>query len=500
MSKQLVQGIAKNTGFMFVQQVITWASTFLLMIFLPRYLGPKEYGTVFLGTSIGAIFGIIVSYGGNYYVAKSVSRDPTRTAQIMIDASAFRIVLWIVAFLGSIVFCKVANYSWHERTVIFIFVGALGFQGPSLVMYSCFQGRERMEFTSRGMIVEKIFVSVVGILALLGGAGAVTIAFVMILGSFLNFLIMGKYSRVIAPSLPRVNWQSALSEMKAGIPYFMFMAFSSIYYRINSVILSKTVSGEVLGWFGAAMRFFETMNFFPFIITTAIYPVFSRLWKNEASTYQKASLLSLEFILMVGFPVCLLIFLFAQNIVAFFYGMKQYSASIPILQVLASGAIFLFVNMILGTVLISSDRQRQQTYLTFGAIPVSIALNLFLIPYTQRYYGNGGIGAALATVIVEMLVMITMLKMAPQGSFKGFQLLKLLKIAAATSVSGLCAYILREIGFFWIASAFVGIIIYIPVLRKIRGIGDDEWAMAKDLMKTLPYARYLSGSSKKSEV
>jgi O-antigen/teichoic acid export membrane protein len=231
MSKQIVQGIAKNTGFMFIQQVITWASTFLLMIFLPRYLGPKEYGTVFLGTSIGAIFGIIVSYGGNYYVAKSVSRDPTRTAQIMVDASAFRIVLWIVAFLGSIVFCKIANYSWHEQTVIFIFVGALCFQGPSLVMYSCFQGHERMEFTSRGMIIEKVFVSAVGILALLGGAGAVTIAIVMIAGSFLNFLIMFKYSRVIAPSLPRVNWQSALSEMKAGIPY------SCLWHSHRSIIV-----------------------------------------------------------------------------------------------------------------------------------------------------------------------------------------------------------------------------------------------------------------------
>ena len=138
MSQDILKGVARNTGIMLVQQIITWASTFILMMFLPRYLGPVEYGTVFLGMSVGAIFGIIVSYGGNLLVAKSVSRDPERTAQIIVDASAFRIILWFITFGGSILFCQITGYGWHEQLVIYIFVFSLGWQGPGMVLYSAY--------------------------------------------------------------------------------------------------------------------------------------------------------------------------------------------------------------------------------------------------------------------------------------------------------------------------------------------------------------------------
>ena len=500
MGRQIVQGFAKNTGVLFLQQIITWASTFFLMLFLPRYLGPKEYGTVFLGTSISAIFGIIVSYGGSYYVAKAVSRDPNRTAQIMVDASAFRVALWFIASLGSIIFCMIADYSWHDQTVIYIFVGALLFQGPSLVIYSCFQGREKMQFTSRAIISEKVFVSLVGVLVLIAGAGAVTFAVVRVVGSFINFLLVAIYSREIIESLPVVNWRSAWNELKEGIPYFMFMAFSSIYYRVNSVILSKTVSGEVLGWFGAAMRFFETMNFFPFIITTAIYPVFSRLWKDEASVYRKASLMTFEFILIVGLPVSVFTILFARDIVSLLYGIKQYAASIPVLQILAGGAIFLFVNMILGTMLISSDRQRQQSYLTLGAIFVSIGLNLLFIPLMQRMFGNGGIGAALSTALIELMLMIAMLLLLPRGSFAGFQWMKLIRIILATAISGFFAFGLMEIGIYWILSAIVGLIAYVPLIRFFKGIDDNGWKLVIEMIRSFPLAHYIPGIEKQADV
>jgi O-antigen/teichoic acid export membrane protein len=482
MSQDILKGVARNTGIMLVQQIITWTSTFILMMFLPRYLGPVEYGTVFLGMSIGAIFGIIVSYGGNLLVAKAVSRDPGRTAQIIVDASAFRVVLWFFVFCGAILFCQITGYRWHEQVVIYIFVFALSWQGPEIVLYSAFQGRELMTYTSRAWIAEKVFVSIVGIIALLMGGKAIEISIIMVIGSFLNFLILLFYLRVIAPVLSRIQWHGSWEQMKEGVPYFMFTAFSTIYYRINSVVLSKTVPDQVLGWFGGAMRFFEMMNFFPFIFTIAIYPVFSRLWKSEEEKYHQASQKSLEFILMFGLPFSLIIAMSADGVISFFYGIEQYGPSIPVLQLLAGGAVFLFLNMILGTVLLSSDRQRQQSIITLVAIPVSIILNITLIPLTQSLYKNGGIGAALSTVLVEMFVMLAMWRIVPKEIFKGFRLLRVGKVLSATAVTGVCLYIFRYIGVHWIISAVIAATAYVPLLRLFRGIGDDDWRLVRDVI------------------
>lgn len=62
MFRDEARGIAKNSAVLLFQQVLTIASSALMMMFLPRYLGPVRYGYIFLGTSISQIFWIFTAY------------------------------------------------------------------------------------------------------------------------------------------------------------------------------------------------------------------------------------------------------------------------------------------------------------------------------------------------------------------------------------------------------------------------------------------------------
>lgn len=119
------------------------------------------------------------------------------------------------------------------------------------------------------------------------GASAVVIVIIGVSGGILSFLVLGYFSGKIVTSLPRVNWSGVLRQMKEGLPYLLFGLFSTIYYRINSVILAKMVSGDEVGWFGAGYRLFEIMNFIPSIISVAVYPALSRLWKEEVDIHRR---------------------------------------------------------------------------------------------------------------------------------------------------------------------------------------------------------------------
>ena len=87
MFRDEAKGIARNTAVLLFQQVLTVASSAVMMMVLPRYLGPVRYGYIFLGTSISQMFWIFASYGGNYIITKKVARAPEETAQIIMDAS-----------------------------------------------------------------------------------------------------------------------------------------------------------------------------------------------------------------------------------------------------------------------------------------------------------------------------------------------------------------------------------------------------------------------------
>ena len=60
MNKIIATSVAKNTVIQFGQQIATWISSFLLMLFLPRILGPERFGRIYLAEMVTAIFIVLV--------------------------------------------------------------------------------------------------------------------------------------------------------------------------------------------------------------------------------------------------------------------------------------------------------------------------------------------------------------------------------------------------------------------------------------------------------
>lgn len=481
MFREAVTGIAKNASIMLFQQIVTWTSTFLLMLVLPRHYGPLEYGKLFLGLAIVDVFRIFVAYGGNYLIAKNVSRDRPNTAQIVVDASAFRIILAAIAGVGLVVFTLLMDYPLDIREVILITGLGLLWQGIITPLYASFQGLEMMQYTSAGAVAERIFASGLAIAAVFLGAPIWMIALIMVLGNLVNFLVLAAFFRKITTSIPRVNWKEVLGQVRSGVPYFLFAVFSMIYYRIDSMMLSKMSPGEVVGWYGGAFRLFDVLNFFPYILTVALFPVLSRLWKDSDATHRRTTLKSLELVILAGIPISISMIAFAGEIIHILYGLNGYGPSVPVLQVLSSGLLFLYVDMILVTMLLASDRQSQFSIVSLVAIPVKIVLNFFLIPYFQSHDGNGGIGAAIATIFTECCIMIAALSLTPATIRSAFRVSILPKGVLAGAAMVAIVWFAKSLAIPWFLTAAVALAAYGALLLALRTLEPAE----KEALATL---------------
>ena len=62
-----LQSIVKGSGFLFAGQVLNYMLAFFTQLLLARYLGPKEFGIIALGTVVVGIgtFFVRVKEGGN---------------------------------------------------------------------------------------------------------------------------------------------------------------------------------------------------------------------------------------------------------------------------------------------------------------------------------------------------------------------------------------------------------------------------------------------------
>ena len=482
MFRDVVKGVAKNTSIMLLQQVITWASTFLLMLFLPRHLGPVEYGKLFLANAVVDIFRIFVAYGGNYVVAKNVAKDRANTGQILVDAAAFRTILAGIGIIALVAFTYAIDYPVDVRNIIFVMGINLFWQGIITPLYAAYQGHEMLQYTSAGAVAERVFVSVVAIAALFMGANTWIIALIIVLGNLANFVVLAVYIKKITTVFPRVDWQEAMSQIKSGIPYFLFAVFSTIYYRIDSLMLSKMSPGEIVGWYGGAFRLFDVLGFFPYILTIALFPVLSRLWKDSNETHKRTTQKSLEIVIMLGVLIGIGVFTYADKLVGMFYGLKAYEPSVLILQILTCGLLFLYVDMMLATMLMASEKQKQFSIVSLVAIPLKLALNYFLIRHFQSESGNGGIGAAIATALTELGIMVAALSITPKGVLHGFRVDVIWKTLLAGAVVVVTIWGLHSIGLNWILEVIVVSSVFLFVLLSTRAFEPAEETLIRSLI------------------
>lgn len=474
MNKEIGESIAKNTTIMLAAQAITWVCSFVLLLFLPRYLGSEDYGRLYLAMSMGMIISIIIDFGGNYLIPKEVAKSKKKTPQVLVSYIGVRTILWAICMAGLLLFCYMVEYSRLVTMLIIILGISKLWEGGSKAIRSCFQGYEKMEYPSVGVVAEKIFVATLAVAALFLGAGSVEVALVMMAGALINLLICTKFIPIIVSKLPSFRINTSYKLLKYSLPYFMWSVFAVIYYRIDAVMLSTMTTEKVVGWYGGAYKFFDIVMFLPAILTTVVFPIFSKLWEDTSNSFATTFQQSLKFILIAGIPMCIFFLLFSENLISLFFGLEEYGPSVLVLQIFSIGIIFVYIDFIMGSAILATNKQRSWAFVGLIAVLLNIGLNFLLIPYSQQMMGNGGIGAAITTLITEVFIMVCAIIMLPTGHFKNFKLSIPIKCIFAGLVMCVVIWTLHTAGLYWVLQAIIGSIIYFLLIISLQVISREE--------------------------
>jgi len=480
MTAERARTVSKNFVVLSATRVVIWASAFMLMIFLPRYLGPVNYGRFYLGQSVAGLFALLIDFGGNYSISKAVSRNHENVGHILADSLGIRAILWVVVFVLLIAYMNLVNYPQSEKVILLIFGISLLWSSARSILGYCYSGFELMEYPSYATMAETVFVSAVGIAALLAGVGPVGFSVITVLGGGLSFLVCVRFVPIIVSAIPAVDWQNSFRLLKKGIPYFLNTLFGVVYYRIDTVMLSLMAPERVVGWYGASYRFFDSLMFVPLIITGVLYPLMTRLWHNDPSAMNRTVQKSLDLIMIAGIPVSVGIFAFSKDIIGFFYGLEGYGASVLLLKIFAVGNLLVYVDVIIGTVLLASDKQFQLSLNAFAAIFVNVGLNYFLITRCQTEFGNGGIGSAIATVVTEFFVMTRMVFMLPKSVFESLHIGVQLKVLLAGGFMAISIWIIGRTSLIWIAQGTLASLLFVLSLFVLKTFTPADLAMVQN--------------------
>lgn len=474
--------IAKNVGVMMASQLTTWGLSFVLAIFLPRYLGAEGIGAIAIASSIWAIMAVLLSFGMDVHLTKSVARDPSKTSDLLTTSLLIRTVFFAASCVLVAIYATLMGYS----TTLLVVIGIMGISfllgAYNNAFTSVLVGLERMEFISIASIVSKALLTGLSILLIVLDAGLYPIVAVNIISIAISCAIVFFALHRLHPLRFKVDlagWRSILANSST---YLVSALALVVYQQIDKLFISFFVDTRTVGWYGTAMNLFGTSMFLPIVFATVIFPSLAR---GHASGDAKLNIIaqrSFDLMFLMSVPVGLGMVVIGQPLVTLLYG-PQFTPSGGILMMLGVVLIFTYLNTILGQLLISTDRTSQWNIVMIVAIVVTLPIDFVLVPWTNHVYGNGALGGTLAFLVTEFGMVVTAILLLPKGTLQWSNV----RTAVLTLFSGL----LMMAASWWfrermmVVSILVGALTYTAAVMLLRIIPQEDLLLIKGALLSL---------------
>ena len=417
-SKSLAFGrIARNMLAMGTSQVITMASTAVLALILPRYLGDVLLGKYAFALAFVAFLSLLTSLGTGPYLTKAVARSPSWARVYTPSAMAMRIPLTVLAAAVGVVAINLLGYDQTTKVTVYFLMLSMAFSAVLDITVSSLQGLENMRPVAVAQVVNRVGHAAAVVAMLMLGLRLPELALAGSIGLALALLItLVMLVRVSGMTLsPRMRlWRSVFM---GGLPFFVWQGALLTYGKIDLLMLSGMTSDAVVGWYAAAYRLISIHTFIPVIVMTVVYPALSSAATRDIRQFNSIARRALQGVLLATVPIAAGTILLSDRIIETFRYPQEFEHSIPLLIILSLHTPLVAADMIIGTALNARDKQRQWALMGVAAAFLNPAMNAFMIPFTQSAYGNGAIGAGAATLLTELFMMGMGLWLLPRGVF-----------------------------------------------------------------------------------
>ena len=251
----------------------------------------------------------------------------------------------------------------------------------------------------------------------------------------------------------------------------------------SSFIMLNSVGGLILGYMdGVCLNLFRGLNvvadyrnvampitniiiYISTSIITVLFPMISELWEKGDKKIlcygiEKAYL----YILAIGLPISLLLFVFPIIVINLLFGLNYITAS-EIIRVLSFSALFSSLSSLGFNILNAIGKVKTSNKVLYIGAFLNLVLNLLLIPLF------GGVGAGIATLFSYFVMVLIQVYLIVKFLENNFLSVKFLKLIVVNIVSLLLVTTIKDIGLFGGYNIIIQIIFYFGMYLSLYMIG-----------------------------
>jgi O-antigen/teichoic acid export membrane protein len=395
-------------------QPISWVSSAVLAVLLPRALGDANLGRLGFALGLTLLAGLLANLGISTYLTKEVARAPERAADLAVSALVLRLPLSVLSAGVAMALVMVRRGDPVTQAVVLMLSAGILVDATRAVVQGTLQGLHRMTTLAAFPAVSGAVYAAIAVATVARGGGVVLVAAAYVAGQTAGLAVNVVALRRVLAGARRPSLQVFRLLLVGGLPFFVWQAALVVYGQIDSVLLSYLTNDAVVGWYVAAYRVVTVPIFLPTVLMTVAFPALSAASRDPAR-FNTIVRRAIEVVLVVTVPMTLGVMLLPDRIIQALHWAPVFRHSILPIVLLAPSFPLVAVDMMIGSALNARDRQRQWALTGVAAAVLNPALNLMVIPYTQARFGNGAIGAAAVTTVTELFMMSAGIRLMPAG-------------------------------------------------------------------------------------
>ncbi len=387
-----------NTSWVFGEKILRITVGLLISIWLARYLGPEQFGSLSYAISFSGLFTVISSFGLNGIIVRELVKKNRNTNVIL--GTAFVLKL-LGAFLALSMLCFATDFTTNDKQtniLILIIASATIFQSFNVIDFY-FQSKVLSKYIVFANTIGLLISSIVKVTLILNGGQLLHFGFVILFDSFilaLGFIYFYNHKKL---SIKQwfFKFSMAKSLLKDSWPLIFSGIVVSINMKIDQVIIKQILGSEAVGQYAAAVRLSEAWYFIPMVICASLFPAIINSKKHSDILYysrlQKLYDLMVWMAIIIAVPMTFM----SEWVVDLLYG-EQYNKAGHVLMIHIWAGIFVFLGQAFNRHLTAVNQTRKAFYRSSLGAVSNVILNYYLIPI----YGiNGAAFSTLACVFIS---------------------------------------------------------------------------------------------------
>lgn len=379
-SKVMKNRSLSNMIWLASDSLIRLGLSFLVSVWLARYLGPEQFGMYNYALAMITIYSAIASLGMNGVVVRELVRGSVDKNITM--GSSF--VLQVLGSILASVFVLATTMllrpnEWNLMLIVLVMLPSVLLRSSDIIKYY-FESRVEAKFIVISQNIAFLVSSILKIVIILCNGSylliALTISIEVLITTLFLFYFFKKYNTFSQWCFDKKEAKRLLS---MSWPLIISGVALMLYMRIDQIMIGSMIGNAAVGIYSVAVKMVEVWYFLPVAIVSSVFPNIIKTKEQDVFLYNKKLQLLYDILVLISVFMAIFVTFASDFIIRLFYDSSYYSAAI-LIKLYAWVSVFYFLSSASGRWYINEGLQKYALNRNLLGLIIGIVLNLLLIP------------------------------------------------------------------------------------------------------------------------